>query len=81
MKRLAIRDISRSDTLDSLIGIFVLADTADCDTQAAMEEGVFNEDICRISLETDTVIAIVDFPIAKGNVGTVDCICAVGVAG
>jgi hypothetical protein len=46
-----------------------------------MEEGVFDKYVGRISLETDTIVAIVDFPIAEGNVGTVDCICAVGVAG
>lgn len=68
MKRLAVRDISHPDTLDSLIGIFVLADTTDCDTQATMEEGVFDENVCRISLETDTIVAIVDFPVAESDV-------------
>lgn len=68
MKRFAIRDIPRSDPLDSLICIFVLADTTDSNTQATMEERVFDENVCRISLETDTVIAIVDFPVAEGNV-------------
>jgi hypothetical protein len=81
MKRLAVCDISRPDPLDSLIGIFVLANTTDSDTQSPMEEGVFDKYVGRISLETDTIVAIVDFPIAEGNVGTVDCICAVGVAG
>lgn len=80
MQRLIKRHIPHPQPLNSLPHILILADTPNRNAQPPMEQRVLDDDIRRIRLETDTVVAVVDFPVAEGDVRAVDCVCAVGVA-
>ncbi len=80
MQRLTKRHIPHGQALNTLPHILILSNTPNRNAQPPMEQRVLDDDIRRIRLETDTVVAVVDFPVAKGDLRAVDCVCAVGVA-
>lgn len=67
MQRLTKRHIPHPHPLNTLPHILILADTPDSNTKTTMEKRVFDDDIGRIRLETDTVVAVVDFPVLEGD--------------
>jgi hypothetical protein len=72
-------DVAHRDVFDYLIDAVVLTNGADGETEASVKFTIFDEDVCAVCLEGDTVVAIVNKPTAEGDVIRVDGVCAVGL--
>lgn len=67
-KRIIVGDVTRMDALDCLKSPFILADASYSDTIAVEKHAVLDCNIARVGFGADTVITIIDDPVAEGNV-------------
>lgn len=72
-------DIVDAEPLDGLELAVELADAAEGDAQAVVQGRVGNGDVCAVALEGDAVVAVVDGPAVKEDVGGANRVGAVGV--
>jgi hypothetical protein len=72
-------DVSTSHILNRLELAVHLTDASKRNSRSPVEVAIFDEDICRVCLRRNGIIAIVYGPPTEGDVVGIDCVTAIGV--
>lgn len=79
MERVVKVAVANAQPLNCLILAIVLTNTTQGNSEAVIKLGVFDSHVCAVCLDGDTVVTVVDRPVAKTDVAGADSISAIGV--